>query len=149
MTKWIKRHKWCLVALIVLAVGIGWFGYRIYKFGESIEDAYMMWWASNMVTGYMGKHQDQWPRGWEDLREPFEVCCKEVGARPWPFDKIKDRIEIDWNADPAVLRKAEMPPDPQKPFIVIWSKRGNTATWSGAEPNRLVLEYLQSKRDKK
>jgi len=120
---------------------------------EEVPNCYAVWWVAGMVIDHMETHDGEWPRGWDDLRESYVNEAKKASyprppAYPWPFDELRRRIEIDWNAEPRNLASADSRPG-EPPFRVIWLRDGSQSYWSGAEPNQLILEYLKRMRPKK
>jgi hypothetical protein len=139
------RQRWVLSATVALAVaaagGAAWFARRT---AETVRDAYAAEWVAGMVVEHMRTNGGAWPRGWDDLRAPYESVAARAG-RPWSFEQLRERVEVDWAADPARLADA---PDggPGPPFRVIWLRNGGDAHWQGREPNRVVLEHLRGQR---
>src|SRR3954452_23982693 len=91
----------------------------------------------------MPRHQDR-QLCQSQPRPVYEAATKRVG-RPWTFEELRSRVEVDWDADPSVLSEMKLT-DNQPPFRVIWLRDGSEAYWSGKEPNRLIWDYLQQRR---
>ncbi len=129
-----------ILALLGGAVAV-YYGYRAIK---ATQDAYAVEWVAGMVIEYMETHDGAWPRNWEDLRTPYETCAQRAGG-PWSFEKLRDRVDVDWGADPAQLATA---PDigAEPPFKVIWLRSGRQTHWESQEPNRMILDYLRSRK---
>jgi hypothetical protein len=127
------------VVLILLAVGGCWLGYRLYYLlATVIPDAYCVWNVAGLVIDYMEDHEGHWPRNWDDLRETYDKSKNHA----WSFVELKERVSVDWTADPAELSKV-VPTEGELPFRVIWANSGSNEYWSLREPNRLVLDYLK------
>ena len=142
------------VSALILAVA-GFLAYAAYQAGHVvIPNAYAVWWTADLVIDHMEKHGGAWPRNWEELRVTSEQAYKgtvstnldgTVIAEFRPRDTIEDlqkRVEIDWNADPRELVKAEFK-EKGPPFRVIWLRNGKSTHYQGKEPNEMVLEYLK------
>ena len=139
-----KRRR-VLLAVVILALlsGAG----AVYYASHAItapQDAYAVEWVAGMVIEYMKTHNGAWPRNWEDLRTPYETCAQRSG-RPWPFEHLRERVDVDWEADPAQLATA---PDTgtEPPFKVIWLRSGRQTHWQDHEPNRMIFDYLRSRK---
>ena len=132
-----------VVVTVFLSVGGAAF-YVYYSVNSSVRNAYAAWWVADMVVDHMKAHDGTWPKGWDDLADSYETCVHRSG-RPWTFEELRDRVDLDWGADPKDLIDAKTV-DQSPPFRVIWLRDGSDTHWSGAEPNRIVLEYLQQRR---
>ena len=128
-----------LGGIAAVAVGLGCFGF----YGKGIDNAYALWGAGDMVVAYMADHDDAWPRGWEDLR-PYFAEHSRVGG--WSFEQFRERVEIDWSADPKLLAESKPGRDGRPTFHVIRARRGPEVTWSQGEPNTTIYEYLRHRR---
>ena len=91
----------------------------------------------------MERNDGRWPRGWDDLKEPYESAVAAVG-RPWSFDDLRSRVEVDFSADPKELAKARLK-NGSVPFRVISLRSGYYHYWKGSEPNVRVCECLQER----
>jgi hypothetical protein len=133
-------------ALAFAIIGdLGWLTFAVcYGLTQTIHNAYAVWWVAGMVCIYMDTHDGRWPKGWEDLRAPYESATLRSGA-PWTFEELRNWVEVDWNADPAALRASE-PLGDNPPFRVIWLRDGATSHWEGREPNRIIWEYLHQRK---
>jgi hypothetical protein len=152
-----RRKRNIIVGVVaVLLAGAGfivWIGYQVLQLPKN---AYAVWWTADLVIEYMEKHGGSWPRSWDDLRSTSDqadkgtVSTNRDGAMIAEFrprdtiDELKQHVEIDWNADPKVLAKAEFK-ETGPPFRVIWLRNGKSTHYSGKEPNDMVLEYLKWK----
>jgi hypothetical protein len=150
-----KRNIIVIVVTVLLAaVGfIIWFGYQVFQVPR---DAYAVWWTADLVIEHMQKHGGAWPRSWDELRATSDQAYKGTVStnrdgtmiaefRPRDtIDELKQRVEIDWKADPRALAKAEFK-ERRPPFRVIWLRNGKTTHYSGKEPNDMVLDYLKWK----
>jgi hypothetical protein len=144
--RWLRFSLRTLFALAIGGVAWGaWTAYRIVYI--TVPNCYAVWWVADMATEFMATHNDAWPSGWDDLREPYETLTKRSG-RPWTFDELRSRVNVDWDADPEILAEA-LPTDKEPPIRVIWLRDGSATYWSGQEPNQMVLEYLRSRQTQK
>ncbi|MEX1098314.1 MAG: hypothetical protein WED34_19875 [Planctomycetales bacterium] len=100
--------------------------------------AYAVWHTAEAIIAYMEQHDDMWPTNWEDLR-PY------ARTGPNTFEELQERVGIDWNANPEELAKAT-PLAGKPPFRVIWLKDGTGIHYEGMEPNQMILEYLQQRK---
>ena len=94
-------------------------------------------WHSSDLPPALGATTLEPPQEWEDLRKPYETCVLRSG-RPWSFEELRDRVEVDWGAD------AKSRLTTNQTTRVIWLRDGTDAYWESHEPNRLVREYLKS-----
>jgi len=104
----------------------------------TFADAYAVWSVARIVNDYMDAHEGSWPKGWEDLRSTYEASH---GPNPEHMADLEARVEVDWTADPKVLKATPEPVGDQLPFRVIWLKDGRKHYI--AEPNGLVWLHLQ------
>lgn len=88
-----------------------------------------------MVIEHLKANDNAWPKGWDDLRKPYETCVLRSG-RPWSFDELRDRVDVDWGADAKSRLKTD------QTTRAIWLRDGTNAYWENHEPNRLIREYL-------
>jgi hypothetical protein len=100
------KRRLILFAIVTVALvgGVG----AVYYLRQAVaakHDAYAVWWVADMVIEYMETHDGAWPQGWDDLREPYDTCVRRSG-RPWTFEHLRDRVDVDWEADPARLMTA-------------------------------------------
>jgi hypothetical protein len=138
-----RRKVLFTAAALALLLGGGAL-YLVRRAAHDAQYAYAVWWVADMVIEYMETHDGAWPRGWDDLREPYETCVRRSG-RPWSFEQLRDRVDVDWQADPAQLAATpDTGEDP--PFRVIWSRNGRQSHWEGQEPNRKILDYLRNRK---
>ena len=135
------KLKIILVVLCVLLVAGGYFLYRVY---EGVPNAYAVWWVADMVIEHMEANGGRWPSGWDDLADDYETCTEKAG-RPWTFEDLRSRVDVDWDADPNVLSQVK-DSGQEKPFRVIWLKDGSDGYWVGREPNRIILDYLKKRK---
>jgi hypothetical protein len=127
---------WRIILLIVVCAAVCG-GYLAHRLNEEIQDAYAVSWVSNMVISYMKANGNAWPKSWEDLRKPYETMAEKVG-RPWSFEQLQSRVEVDWKVDPKTLIEGD---DSKR---VIWLRSGTEAHWESREPNEIIREYLKS-----
>jgi hypothetical protein len=131
-----------IVFSVVLAVlcGIAYAAYCAHQVATVVvPNAYATDWASEFVVEHLKSTDNQWPRGWHDLRDEYDRLA-EPNHYPWPWEELQERITIDWEADPVALAKAD--PSNSPPFQAIWLTDGSNSHWEGSEPNLKVLRYL-------
>ena len=104
-----------------------------------VPNAYAVDWASEFVVEHLKSTENQWPQGWDDLRDEYDRLA-EPDHYPWSWSELQNRVTIDWDADPDVLVKAD--PSVVPPFEVIRLSDGSASHWEGSEPNLKVLEFL-------
>lgn len=132
-----------VMALVVVALLVG--GYSLYRFNESIRNAYCAWWVADMVVGHMEANEGKWPTNWDDLRDDYLTAVKRSG-QPWSFAELSQRVVINWAAEPAQLLKQSAGQE-WAAFKVITLSDGTTIRWGIHEPNQIILEYLRSARN--
>lgn len=150
-----KRHIIFIVVVVLLA-GAGlivWVGHQVLQVPR---DAYAVWWTADLVIEHMERHGGSWPRSWDELRTTSDQAYKGITStnrdgtmlaefRPRDaIDELRQRVDIDWQADPTTLAKTEFK-QTGPPFRVIWLRNGKPTHYSGKEPNNMVLEYLKWK----
>ena len=106
----------------------------------TVPDAYAVWNVADLINDYMEYHDGKWPRGWDDLRESHD---RLFGHDERSFTNMRDRVEVNWSADPKSLAVTPEPAEGQLPFRVIWAKSGSKAYYT--EPNWLVWNYLHQR----
>jgi hypothetical protein len=126
-----------------VCLAVAFVGYVIYRVPESIRETYALGWVSDMVVEYMERNDGRWPHDWDDLKEPYEIGVAAVG-RPWTFEDLRSRVDVDFSADPKELAKAHLK-NGKVPFRVISLRSGWYHYWQGSEPNVLIWEYLQNR----
>lgn len=153
-----RRTKAILGGIAGVLLGVaGFFTYAVYQTTQVIvPNAYAVWWTADLVIEHMEKHQGAWPRSWEELRATSDQAYKGTvstnldGTRIAEFrprasiEELRQRVEIDWAADPHELVKADFKTS-GPPFRVIWLRNGKSTHYSGKEPNEMVLEFLKWK----
>ncbi|MCE9607399.1 MAG: hypothetical protein K8U03_21140 [Planctomycetia bacterium] len=125
--------------MAVLAGGV-WYAYHRVK--SIVGDAYAVWWVADLVIHHLDANDLVWPKDWSDLQDDFEELTTKEG-RPWTFEELRARVEVDWTADSGNLKTlAER--SPRKPLRVIWLRDGTDVFYEGKEPNEMIAEYLRS-----
>ena len=138
-----RTHIGCLGAIVLALVLVGggiWWAYHISI--SAIRNSYAVWWVADIVVVHMQQNDGAWPRGWEDLRKPYQTRIERTRDQAWTFEELRGRVEIDWAADPTKLAQAT-PVKDKPPFRVIWLRDGSSVYWQGKEPNRMILAYLK------
>ena len=85
------------VAILALAMALLPAFWRLLSL-DSVDDAYALWGAGDMVVEYMEDHDGRWPKGWDDLRPYFDAGGGRVGG--WSFDEYQRHVTIRWDVSP-------------------------------------------------
>lgn len=136
--------KRLLLALGILAVAVVLvIGYNLYHVVHStIPESYKAWTTGTLVVGYLQTHSNEWPRGWDDLRDatnfhrPMSVFV--------PIEQLQQSVKIDWRVDVAHLQQVART-NPGATICVISRLDGSRlpAMWGpDTEPNRKIMSYL-------
>ncbi|WP_166828413.1 hypothetical protein [Thalassoroseus pseudoceratinae] len=130
----------CLVtAALILAAG-----YYLHRLDQGVRNSYAVWWVANMVVEHMKSNNNQWPQGWEDLRDDYQICIERSG-QSWSFAELSTRTEVNWQVDPVQLLAQSKDAETAR-FRVITLADGTDSHWRSREPNQIVLDYLRSNR---
>lgn len=125
-----------LLVLAVLCIGTAiWM-----SFTYGIDDGYAQWGAAEMVIDYLETHDGAWPRSWDDLQPQFDADKGRVG---WTYDRFQDRIGINFDADPDLLRRESLE-SRSATFCVVWPKSWFAAN-VGDDPNQRLCDYFRRK----
>lgn len=127
--------------VLALVARTGWFVHKYLT--VVVPDSYAVWWVADLVVDYMEHHENRWPSGWDDLLEPYERLAEKSG-RPWTFEELQERVDVDWDADPRELARAPARHG-AAPFRAIWLKDGGEWYWGAHEPNDIVWSYLKAR----
>ncbi|MCH2211889.1 MAG: hypothetical protein MK110_11350 [Fuerstiella sp.] len=127
----------CVVLVILCLAG----GYCLHRLNQGVRNAYAVWWVADLVVEHMKANNNQWPTGWDDLRDDYQTCTER--SQPFSFDELSGRTQIDWQAIPSVL-VAESKGHQIAKFRVITLTDGTESHWEKSEPNQIVLDYLRS-----
>ena len=130
-----------VIAASALIVGAVCLVYGIYTSLEIVWDSYAQWDAALAIIHHLKTHNCAWPRNWPELEESYKTTPELKGSKSW--DDLKQRVDVDFQAVPSQLAGSQVKDD-QPPFRVVWLRNGKSHHWSGAEPNILILEYLNS-----
>jgi hypothetical protein len=141
MSRQAVRIGVALLLAVATVAGVGLY-YLVRQADEAIRDAYSVEWVAGMIIEYLESHGGDWPRGWDDLREPYEASVRKAGSRPWTFDELRSLVDVDWQADPGRLAEA-LPVTEGRPFRVVWLRDGRDVSSRGTEPNRMIYDYLR------
>ncbi|MEM7474207.1 MAG: hypothetical protein AAF483_04385 [Planctomycetota bacterium] len=125
-------------ALIGVLLAVSAMALRSFLYG--IDDGYALGGAAEMVMGYMDDNSGKWPPNWEVLRTRFEQGGSRVGG--WSFEKFKSRIWIDFQADPAELRRLSA--ESGKPSFNVIGTTHNTGVYVGDDANTRLWKYFRS-----
>ena len=135
-----KRSRWRIGCIIIVVLLLG-SGYYLHRVDQSIRNSYAVWWVASMVVEHLKANDNQWPKNWDDLRDDYETCTERSG-RPWSFEELSSRAEIDWGGDPAELLAQSKESETVR-FRVIKLTDGTDAHWQRREPNQIILDYLR------
>jgi hypothetical protein len=72
------RTLFVVVGIPLILIGAAFYLYN--SVNSSIRNAYAGWWVADMVVEHMKAHDGAWPKGWNDLDEPYEICVRRSGA---------------------------------------------------------------------
>ena len=137
----------CLLSLlIVVAVPVGLAIYR--DVTRLSANSYAAWTTGNLIVEYLRTHDDQWPKGWNDLREAKVSLESQDKPIYWDFDQLPKMIAINWATDVRQLVKG-LDRNARVPFRVVTKLDGSPvdARWGkDTEPNRQIYYYLRDKQ---
>lgn len=136
-----RLFLFCFVAGCFVSVGVWW----ILKTQEDrMANAYAGTWASSMVIEYSKANPGKIPTSWDDLRTAFDTLTVRSG-RPFGFDDIKHRINIDW----AIL-DLKLSGTSTEGLVFSMKGSGHSNGWlSRHDPNQLLDEFLSNARPEK
>ena len=137
-----KTKIFLSASLLLLAAGIGFAIFAVRASLIAVDDSYAQWDAALAAISYMERNAGTWPKDWDAVHQGY-LSATNLHGLGW--DNLYKRVDIDFSADPVVLRTNALQQD-EPPFKVIWLRNGKTHCWSGAEPNTLILEYLKENR---
>jgi hypothetical protein len=137
-----KRLLLLAVALLML-VGIAAAVLFYRHIGIVVADCYIQERVAHMIVEHMERSGGNWPQSWDDLSEAYELCEGRSGLA-WGLQEIRDRCTIDFKAVPTDLANTDVHGD-GPPFRVVYLTSGGDHYWSGAEPNRIIYDYLQAR----
>ncbi len=84
-------------------------------------------------------NSNNWPSCWDDLHDEYQRL-NDPQSYPFTWEKLQNRVVVDWKADPQKLLHAHASDSP--PFIVVRLSDGSKHNWEGGEPNQMILSYL-------
>ena len=61
------------------------------------------------------------------------------------FEMLKEKVKVDWDADPNKLRSMPEVTD-GSPFQVVTLKSGTNTHWQSKEPNKLIHDWLRENK---
>jgi hypothetical protein len=134
-----KTKIFLSASLALLATGTGFAIFAVRASLIAVDDSYAQWDAALSIISYMERNAEAWPKDWEAVHQGY-LSAKDLRGLGW--DNLQTRVDIDFSADPAELKKMDLVQG-EPPFQVIWLRNGKQHHWSGAEPNTLILEYLK------
>jgi hypothetical protein len=134
-----RRTRWFLVGTAIV-IPLALVALIVVNVIWGIDDAYAKWGAADMVIDYMRTHEGRWPPNWEALRHEFDEGGGRVGD--WSFEHYQSRLNIDFDADPAALRRQSLEAD--CPTFNVISARWTMLDWGGG-PNEILYRYFRRK----
>ncbi|MFC1461450.1 hypothetical protein ACFLQR_02890 [Verrucomicrobiota bacterium] len=127
-----------LAPFVVGAIGVKM--YRVHQ--KSIQrESWATTQTAQLIIAYMQHNQGRWPRGWRDL-----ASVSNGPTGPWSLAELKDRIVVDWQADPR--RLLQQTTNRVVTFTVVSRKDGKQLHVQ-CPPNDEIFLWLEWKRDKK
>lgn len=102
-------------------------------------NAYAMQSAGQLIIEHLRLHSGAWPKSWDELRDTCAASKTMILANDavTEIEKLKSRVEIDWNVDVETVRRSD------RPVMVVRLRGGRMDSMEGAEPNEMVWEYLK------
>ncbi len=140
-------------AVVLVALAMRWGAYSLYSCSRGILDAYAAWDAGTLVVAYLQSHDDQWPRSWDALLAVAETLNDHDmrlrgsdGEGGFVYGELRNRVAIDWNADPKMIVTAQSKQG-EPPIRVVTRADGTDfpVVWAGAEPNEMIRTYLMGR----
>ena len=123
-------RRWGIILVAAVGAGfalLGWFLFVVLQAqSEMIRDAYCQDWASAAIVRYMDDNEGQYPRNWDDLRQPFAQVTAD--DQSFSFEEVRSRVTIDFNVDPKVVYDSS--------FEFVRSASG--AKWGSPDPNERI-----------
>lgn len=141
MARMKARHVYATISLVIVLVCV--VGYLAQRSLKPVYDSYALWWVADMVVEHMDTNNGVWPNGWDALRDDHQAFV-DRNSGPWSFDFLRERVEVDWDADPQQLL-IDSEDSQVAEFRVIRLRDGTDAHWESHEPNQIVLDYLRSR----
>ena len=139
-----RFQKVATIAVLVGVVSAGFYIVTIahHYYSVTVPNCYAVWWVADMVIEHLESNGDRWPTNWDDLQDDYDACVKRSGPA-WTFEELRDRVTVDWNADPSELVRSFADTE-GPPFLVIKVRNNVNVYWGHQEPNRKILEYLKA-----
>ena len=134
MKKRTRSTLWILFCLVILAIGLGVYGYI--SLTEKIRDSYAQWGTAEMIIAFE-EENDKMPSNWENLSQFSDRAYHSVGLS---FDEVRDRIVINFSE---LDRLREYYMRTQDVPEIIQTSSGEDWHWGGAEPNQLVNKMVR------
>ena len=147
MQKRISGRKLAPALVVFILVTVCIFTLINIVFEDRVDDAYAGEWAATMIIQHQETSDGRWPENWDDLEAAYEQILEQERVIPFPMDDLKQRVEIDFDADPAELVTMPDPPGDAPPFEVIRHTSGDHRYWRGKNPNSEVLRYLLQRQE--
>ena len=70
---------------------------------SGVKDSYAVDWASEFLIQHLSANNNRWPKSWDDLRDEYDQAVKHGQTPAVTWQELKDRVVIDWSADPKIL----------------------------------------------
>lgn len=137
-----KTKQILLIVFVLLAAVVGLLAWFIHCTLETVQDCYAEWDAAHAIIYYMETHNNAWPKNWAEVETSYAGMPFRYLPEPSGFETTRRKVDVNFGAMPSELAK-HRPKGDEVPFKVIWLRNGKQHWWAGAEPNTLVLKYLQ------
>jgi hypothetical protein len=72
-----KARKFLYAILVMVAIGLAFFGWSAYKVVHRIPEAYAAWDVGTMLVCFMERNDGRWPKSWDELAasiKPNDEC---------------------------------------------------------------------------
>ncbi len=139
-----RGRKVAIIAVIAIVGVVGWIAYGFLHTLRGLPEAYAAWDTGTLLIEYMKRHDDQWPRSWDelltvlDLDEGRKIPLRGAQAGDIAYARsLREKVAVDWTFDPAN-------PNAVSPVAPIGGGKFSVV-WQGAEPNEMVRSYLSER----
>lgn len=138
--KFRRRLFQTLGLAVLLTVGFVLYdGLRLIRY--EIPESYAAWTAGNLLVEYLRKHNNQWPRNWDDLRSVTNSVMMYC-----PLEQLPRRVKIAWDFNPQSFLE-KLKGDTNLGLYVVTRPDGLklSCRWGNdTEPNGRLVQYLIS-----
>ncbi len=136
--------KTMFLAFTVLTVIVGGAFIFLRQVEQAVMNAYRVWGTGDMLVEYMKQNNDEWPTGWNDVKEFMaENSFQHAGMSS--FEEVRSNIEIDFSFDPASVDTSIDFDESQPAFRAVWLRNGKTTHYEGTGPNEIIFRYLRNR----